>query len=103
MPRTRKTRVLSAVLFGTLLVSGCSLTDPYERSATWRPSRVNDANIAAQVANPADLTQGRGDAGTGVRTATGAVERMWEGPAKKDAPSSGLTGIGGGATQQPPR
>lgn len=105
MPRTRKIRVLSTVLFGTLLVAGCSQTDPYLRSGTWKPSGVNGANIAAQVANPTDLSRGRGEPGGGVRTATGAVETLWKGPVKTEAAPGGLpaTMSGGGTQPQAPR
>ncbi len=97
MSRTRKIRVLSAVLFGAMLASGCSYTDPYQRSGTWKPSRVNDANIAAQIANPADLSRGRGLSGGNVRVATTPVERMWRGPAA--APPAGGSAAGGLAGQ----
>lgn len=86
MDRHRKIRVSTARLAGLALVAalaapvaGCAGTDPYERAGIWKPSGVNDANIAAQVANPADLARGRGDSTGTVRTATRAVDRLWQG------------------------
>ncbi len=80
MSRTRKMRVPLALLALCGAIAGCSATDPYERAGIWRPSGVNEANIAAQVANPADLVRGRGDAGVSVRSGSTAVERLWQGP-----------------------
>ena len=43
-------------------VAGCAgLNDPFQREGTWQPENVNDANIAAMVANPQHLQQGVGD------------------------------------------
>jgi hypothetical protein len=83
MSRTRKMRVapLALLALSGVALAGCSMTDPYERAGIWRPSGVNEANIAAQVANPGDLARGRGDAGGSVRGASGAVERLWQGGA----------------------
>jgi hypothetical protein len=62
------------LLFG---VAGCAgLNNPYQREGTWRPEQVNDANIAAMVANPRHLEQGVGDdASPGVLSAA-AVRRL---------------------------
>jgi type IV pilus biogenesis protein CpaD/CtpE len=109
MSRTRAIRVpptllLAALLLAAVPLAGCSQTDPYERAGIWKPSGVNEANIAAMVANPADLSRGRGDPGAGTRTATGAVSRMWEGPAKPAAAPGGIAALLSGAgTQQAPR
>ncbi len=80
MSRTRKMRVAPLALLALSgALAGCSATDPYEKAGIWRPSGVNGANIAAQVANPADLVRGRGEAGGSVRSSGPAVERMWQG------------------------
>ncbi len=109
MTRTRKIRVPSAVQLGTLAlalatlgVGGCSQTDPYQRSGTWKPSGVNDANIAAQAANPADLTRGRAAPPGTMRTATTAVERMWQGTSqqRQQGQGQGQSQAGAGASAQ---
>ena len=93
MSRTRKMRVAPLALLALCgAIAGCSQTDPYERAGIWRPSGVNDANIAAQVANPADLVRGRGDGQGSVRGSSTAVERLWQGgPAR----AQGAQGQGG--------
>jgi hypothetical protein len=63
-----------ALLLG---VAGCAgLDDPFQREGTWRPENLNDANLAAMVANPHHLEQGVGDnASPGVLSAA-AVHRL---------------------------
>ena len=106
MSRTRKicvpaARLAGVALFGSLALAGCSSTDPYQRAGTWKPIGVNDANIAAMAANPADLVQGRGSSTGTVRTATSAVDRLWQGvPAARaqgGAAAVGVGAAGGGA------
>lgn len=107
MPRTRKIRVPSVILFGTLLLAGCNQIDPYQRSGTWKPAGVNDANIAAQAANPGDLVQGHGMTDGNRRVATGAVTRIWQGaPAQSSgsaSPLAAVLGAAGGSNPQAPR
>jgi len=74
---------------GLLLLSGCAATDPFHRPGAWRPEGVNQANIAAMVARPADLLRGRDAGGTDSPLATAAVTRLWEG-----APSPAVAAIG---------
>lgn len=91
MSRTRKIGVPSALLFATLALSGCAQLDPFQREGIWKPSGVNDANIAATVDNPADLARGREDARGTVRTPTIAVDRLWAGaPAQRPQQGSGF-------------
>lgn len=81
MDRHRKIRV-SVPLAGLALaasLAGCASTDPYHRAGIWTPAGVNDANIAAQVANPTDLARGRGNVTGTVRSAATAVDRLWQG------------------------
>ena len=79
---------LRAVL-GLLLLSGCAATDPFHRPGAWRPEGVNQANIAAMVARPADLLRGRDAGGTDSPLAAAAVTRLWEG-----SPSPAAAAIG---------
>ena len=63
-----------ALLFG---VAGCAgLNDPYQRTGTWRPQNVNDANIAAMVANPRHLEYGVGDEASPGALSAAAVRRL---------------------------
>jgi type IV pilus biogenesis protein CpaD/CtpE len=51
-------RVAAAIGLLTM-VAGCDTVDPLLNQNTWHPLGVNEQNIAAQVANPADLLHGR--------------------------------------------
>ena len=81
---------LGAVL-GLLLLSGCAATDPFHRPGAWRPEGVNQANIAAMLARPADLLRGRDAGGTDSPLATAAVTRLWEGPPSPAAAAAGAS------------
>ena len=59
MNRSAHLGFAAATLLGML--SGCSSRDPYARDDVWYPTGAPAANIAAQVANPADLAGGRDD------------------------------------------
>ena len=87
------------LLLGSLTLAGCSQTDPYLRSGTWKPSGVNTANIASMVANPADLSRGRGETTGTVRSATTAVDRMWRGPPPAQGAAPGASGAALGAAR----
>jgi type IV pilus biogenesis protein CpaD/CtpE len=91
MSRTRKIGVPSALLLAALALAGCAQIDPFQREGIWKPSSANDANLAAMVANPADLSRGREDARGTIRTPTTAVDRLWAGaPAQRPAQSGGI-------------
>ncbi len=44
----------------SLGLTACNRDDTYSRPYTWHPTHANDANIAAEVADPSDLVIGRG-------------------------------------------
>ena len=71
-------------------LAGCqNIPDPSYRAGTWKPQHVNDANLEAMVANPADLQHGHGD-GTAIgATAASAIERLRAGKVK-ELPTSGV-------------
>lgn len=103
MSRTRKIRVPLLFLVFGLALSGCAKNDPFERVGIWKPSGVNEANIAAMVANPADLARGRGNAGGRVRTTTTPVERLWQGASQQRAEGQGQTQGGARSGGEAPR
>ena len=88
-----------APVLAMVALAGCSQTDPYQRAGTWKPSGVNDANIAAQLANPADLVQGRAATTDSVRTSTGPVERLWVGAPQQQQRPQGQAQGGAGTTR----
>jgi type IV pilus biogenesis protein CpaD/CtpE len=83
---------LAAMLLGML--AGCSSRDPYARDDVWYPSGAPAANLAAQLANPADLAGGRDDPRQHSAASIKAVDRIWA-----DSPKALVvapTGVGGG-------
>lgn len=71
-------------------LAGCkNIPDPSYRAGTWKPEHVNDANLEAMVANPADLQRGHGDGAAIGATAAVAIERLRSGKVK-DLPTSGV-------------
>jgi hypothetical protein len=88
-----------------LLLAGCDTTDPQLRTdGVWVPTGVNDANLAAEIANPSDLVVGQsGGAGTDGHLAAAAVRRLRQDKVKA-LPDSGLSDIqvtGGGSAAAP--
>jgi len=65
---------VSALLLAPLL--GACNYDPALRPGTWLPTGVNDANLAAMVANPADLYGNRGSPYSRGSAAAPAVNRL---------------------------
>lgn len=65
-----------------LLPAACNQMDPYTRSGMWQPVGVNSRNLAAMVANPDDLVEGRGVAGANSTLAINAVTRLRDGKVK---------------------
>lgn len=87
---TTRHQILLVMLI--LVVGGCRDTDPLLRSDLWHPVGVNEMNIAAMVASPADLVQGVEEQGSdGVRAAA-AVRRL-ETNHVKALPDSGVSDI----------
>ena len=73
------------------MLQGCAATDPLLNQNDWHPTGANATNIAAEVANPADLARGRdATAGSDGELAAAAVLRLRTGHVKP-LPGSGLT------------
>jgi type IV pilus biogenesis protein CpaD/CtpE len=84
--------VRTIVAIGLVAVlQGCAATDPLLNENDWHPTGANAMNIAAQVANPADLVRGReAIGGSDGEMASIAVLRLRTSHVKK-LPDSGLT------------
>lgn len=85
----------AALLFGLLLVVGCSGPDPFDREGTWRARHVNDANLGQMIADPAHLDRGVGDDRGRSRQAADAIQRL-EDDALKPLPDVRASRIGSG-------
>lgn len=79
------------LLAAVALLAGCGSRDPYRRTDVWRPTGANAANLAAMVANPHDLIDGRGSDRQLTKAQELAVQRIW-----LDKPKSMGGGAGGG-------
>ncbi len=71
----RRLALLAVLLASCLGVAGCQY-DPWQREGTWTPTGVNDANLAAMVANPADLYGNPGSPFSRGSAAVPAVDRL---------------------------
>jgi hypothetical protein len=109
-------RLVLPVLLPTMLlgIGGCT-EDPIDRPGTWQANEVNDKNLRAMAANPADLERGaaartdRGNAGataatrlyTERRRPLPNVRASGVGAAPPEQPAAPLPGLGGLSTGTP--
>jgi len=84
---------LISAITAVLLVSGCAITDPFQRPGVWRPMGANEANFELQVARAADLVQGRGTTDSDGDAAAAAVDRLRQDKAKPLL-QSGISKVG---------
>ena len=82
-----------ALLGGALLALGACTDDPFERPGTWRATGVNDANMRAQIVDPAQLQRGAG-AGTDRGQAGSAPITVLEAGKRPQVPSTELARVG---------
>ena len=81
MPAYAITVTVAALAMLTL--SSCQSTDPVTRDrGDWHPSDVNEANLAVQVVNPAELSFGASSTGTDAEQSTAAIQRYHSGKVK---------------------
>src|SRR5690348_7073189 len=81
------------ILIGTCCLSGCgAVGDPNIRPGTWMPEHVNEANLQAMVASPADLQRGHGDGSSLAVVAADATERLRTGKVRP-LPNSGVAEV----------
>ena len=95
MHNDKKRRAVMAVAVICVLAPcliGCTETDPLTMPGRWQPGGVNEANLAAEMQNPADLFQGRPLPGADGQEAAAAVERFRRGIVKP-LPDVGLAEI----------
>ena len=77
-------RAAAGFALAVLPLAVCA-TDTNQLEGTWHPQGVNAVNIAAQVADPRDLVQGRSDTSPHYKSGAAAVSDLWSGKAAKQA------------------
>ncbi len=92
-----RTSMTALAALGTLLaLSACGPEfDPLSREGLYEPVHSNRANLALQVANPADLVRGTGRTTSDGQLAAAAVDRLRTDKIKK-LPSSDISTISAG-------
>lgn len=75
-------------------LTGCAMTDPYQRQGVWRPQGSNEMNFELQVARAADLVQGRGSDETDADMVALAIDRMKRDKVKP-LPAASISSVGG--------
>ena len=75
-------RALRCVVGLLLCLAACAQTDPLTAPGRWTPASVNEANLAVQLATPADLLEGQGSDGADGQQAVAAVARLRRGQLK---------------------
>jgi hypothetical protein len=103
----RLSLLLSPFLLAPFLLAGaaalCGCTDPYQREGTWHATGVNEDNLRALVADPADLERGVSGRGTDGQLAAAAVARFRAGQVKSpESDSIAKIGSGTGGGQAAP-
>ena len=100
-PKRRDTIRLMLAACLTTLVSGCDALEPFERPHTWHPTGANQANLAAMVADPIDLTRGQGTGGSVGIKAAAAIDRLRRDRVKQLPEGSSLSSTAAGASATP--
>ncbi len=86
------------VLLLALIAGGCTATsNPMYRAGTWHPTGANEANLAAEIANPHDLVAGAGESGTPGPLAVLPVESL-RADTVKPLPDNSIDTLGGTTT-----
>jgi hypothetical protein len=75
-------RRLSLCFIPCLLAGLAGCSDPYLQAGTWHATGVNNDNLRAMVADPADLVRGVSQPGTDGQLAAAAVARLRTGHMK---------------------
>lgn len=90
-------RSVLIALAATALLGGCTQYGAWNSAGMWQPTGSNSANLRAMVADPNDLSTGRGSHGSPGDEAARAVTNLETGktPAVASTSSSGRSGAGG--------
>ena len=94
-----RTLITIPAALGTLLaLSACGPQfDPISREGLFQPLHANRANLALQVANPADLVRGTGRSTADGQLAASAIDRLRNDKVKK-LPASDISTIAAGTS-----
>lgn len=94
MPMMHRSRFHSFVLSLGIMIglSACTYPDPFTRPGTWHETHAAMRNLAAEVAYPQELQQGRGDLAYSGPIAQFAVSKALQ------SKTSGQTGSGIGTS-----
>ncbi len=88
----------TATLGALLALAACGPQyDPISREGLYQPLHANRANLALQVANPADLVRGTGRTTADGQLAAAAVDRLRQDKVKK-LPASDISTIAAGVS-----
>jgi type IV pilus biogenesis protein CpaD/CtpE len=87
--------LLAVAALSLLALAGCNQIDPLKRPYMWEETGVNNSNIAAMAANPADLTHGRDTPQHRVRLESDSVESLYGGKPKPLLSAGGSSGSSG--------
>lgn len=82
----------SLLCAGMLFLTGCGMTDPYQREGSWRPNGANDANLRAMLVSPSDLVSGVAATGSDGQQAAAALDRYRQDKPRR-LPDSGVAKI----------
>ncbi len=91
----RHATILSMLILPTLLSLAACQNDGLDRPGSWKGTGVNDANLVAMVADPADLVRGRSSPNSRGNGAVPAVDRLNTDKVKTPR-SIATAGFGGG-------
>lgn len=88
----RPARLALLVGLAALPIAACT-DDPFERPGTWRPAGVNEANLRAQVVDPAMLERGVGASTDRGQQGSMPITTLQDGK-RPAVPTTRLTGVG---------
>jgi hypothetical protein len=85
------------LVMSVMTLTACQEMDPYARTDMWQPTGANAGNIAAMVANPHDLINGRGVTTVDSKASNIAIGHVWSDTPKPLLDPGGASSSGGSA------